>query len=379
MKKRLFAGAAAALFIPLAHAQSSVTLYGLIDTGIMYTHNAGGAAQWRMTSGTINGSRFGLRGIEDLGGGMNALFVLENGFNANNGTLGQDGKMFGRHAYMGLSGHRYGTLTFGRQYDTMVDFVAPLSATAGEFGDTDFAHPFDNDNLNHSLRIDNSVKYTSANYAGLKFGALYGFSNAANFAANRAYSLAASYGSGPLKLAGAYLQIDGSKGTTSASPGAVDAMEAKGLNQGGWSAGSAVMRSFGGGISYSLGSATVAFVYTHSQYDGADSFGATGPMHFDNYDANVRWTATPAVSIGAAYVYTDGHVSNPDGNHGADPKWQQIDLQAIYKLSRATDLYAEAMYQHASGRGYVAFVNGSGGASSTPNQIVATVGMRTRF
>lgn len=379
MKKRLLAGAAAALFVPLAHAQSSVTLYGLIDAGMMYTRNAGGAAQWRATSGTINGSRVGLRGNEDLGAGTNALFVLENGFNANNGTFGQDGKMFGRHAYMGLSGRRYGTLTFGRQYDSMVDFIAPLSATSGEFGDTDFAHPLDNDNLNHSLRIDNSVKYTSANRAGLKFGALYGFSNAANFAANRAYSLAAGYGSGPLKLAGAYLQIDGSMGTTSASPGAVDSNEAKGLNQGGWSTGSAVMRSFGGGISYALGSATVAFVYTHSQYDSDNSFGATGPIRFDNYDANVRWTATPAVSIGAAYVYTRGHVSNPDRNHGTDARWQQIDLQAVYRLSRATDLYAEAMVQHASGRGYVAFVNGSGGASSTQNQIVATAGMRTRF
>ncbi|MBY4865261.1 porin [Burkholderia sp. Bp9017] len=367
------------LFAPLAHAQSSVTLYGLIDAGIAYTNNAGGAAQWRMATGTINGSRFGLRGTEDLGGGVKALFVLENGFNANNGGLGQDGKLFGRFAYVGLSGNGYGTLTLGRQYDTLVDFVGPLSATAGDFGDTGFAHPFDNDNLNHSVRINNAVKYTSDTIAGFKVGALYGFSNSTNFAGNRAYSVAASYTNGPLKLAGAYLQMNGTKGSTSASAGATDVAEAKSVSQGGWSVGADRMRAYGGGIGYVFGPATVGFVYTRSQYDNSGSFGSTGQVAFNNFDVNVRYALTPAVSLGAAYVYTDASVSNPDSRHGTDPKWHQVDLQAVYKLSRRTDVYAEAMYQHASGRGYQAFINTSGGASSTANQIVGTIGMRTRF
>ncbi|EKS9911438.1 porin [Burkholderia multivorans] len=380
MKKTLIAGASvAALFAPVVHAQSAVTLYGLIDAGIAYTNNANGASQWRMTSGTINGSRIGFRGTEDLGGGLKALFVLENGFNANNGALGQDGKLFGRHAYVGLTHDAYGTLTLGRQYDTMVDFVAPLSATAGDFGDAGFAHPFDNDNLNHSLRINNAVKYTSPTVAGFKVGAMYAFSNATNFGANRAYSAAVSYTSGPLKLAGAYLQMNGTKGTTSASAGATDAAEAKGVNQGGWSIGADRMRSYGGGIGYTFGPATVGFVYTRAQYDNTGAFGSTGQIAFNNFDVNLRYALTPAFSLGAAYVYTDASVSNPDSRHGTDPKWHQVDLQAVYKLSRRTDVYAEAMYQHASGRGYQAFINGSGGASSTPNQIVGTIGMRTRF
>ncbi|WP_175855769.1 porin [Burkholderia anthina] len=369
----------AVLFAPFAHAQSSVTLYGLIDAGIAYTNNVNGGAQWRMATGTINGSRFGLRGTEDLGGGVKALFVLENGFNANNGGLGQDGKLFGRHAYVGLSGSGYGTLTLGRQYDTMVDFVAPLSATSGDFGDTGFSHPFDNDNLNHSVRINNAVKYTSDTIAGLKVGALYGFSNSTNFAGNRAYSVAASYTNGPLKLAGAYLQMNGTKGSTSASAGATDVVEAKSVSQGGWSVGADRMRAYGGGIGYVFGPATVGFVYTRSQYDNSGSFGSTGQVAFNNFDVNVRYAVTPAVSLGAAYVYTDATVSNPDSRHGTDPKWHQVDLQAVYKLSRRTDVYAEAMYRHASGRGYQAFINTSGGASSTANQIVGTIGMRTRF
>ena len=130
----------AALAASAAHAQSSVTLYGLIDAGLMYTNNVKTSATshgslFQATSGTVNGSRFGLRGAEDLGGGLKAIFVLENGFNVQNGKLGQNGRMFGRQAFVGLSSSDFGTVTLGRQYDSLVDFVAPLSGTAGTFGD----------------------------------------------------------------------------------------------------------------------------------------------------------------------------------------------------------------------------------------------------
>jgi predicted porin len=81
--------------------------------------------------GTINGSRWGLRGAEDLGGGLKAIFVLENGFSVQNGRLAQDGREFGRQAYVGVGSTQFGTVTLGRQYDSLVDFVAPLSGTAG--------------------------------------------------------------------------------------------------------------------------------------------------------------------------------------------------------------------------------------------------------
>jgi predicted porin len=64
---------------------------------------------------------------------------------------------------------------------------------------------------------------------------------------------------------------------------------------------------------------------------------------------------------------------------GNDPKWNQVNLQAVYAFSKRTDVYAEGMYQHATGHGYVAVINGAGGASSSANQVVGTVGMRTRF
>src|ERR1700758_2108659 len=117
MNKSLFAVGALCL-AATAHAQSSVTLYGLIDAGITYTNNQHGQKNFQATSGDINGSRFGLRGAEDLGGGLKAIFTLENGFSIQNGQLGQGGRLFGRQAFVGLSSDSYGTLTVGRQYDS---------------------------------------------------------------------------------------------------------------------------------------------------------------------------------------------------------------------------------------------------------------------
>src|SRR6202011_3782019 len=108
-------------------------------------------------------------------------------------------------AFVGLSSD-FDTVTMVRQYDSVVDYLGPLTAT-GSWGDTYFAHPGDNDNANNSLRMNNSVKYQSANYGGLSFSGLYAFSNqAGGFADNRAYSAGAGYQNGGLKLGAAYLQ-----------------------------------------------------------------------------------------------------------------------------------------------------------------------------
>src|SRR6201992_3012784 len=110
MTKTLMVAARTGVFAPAAHAQSSVTLYGIIDAGLTYTNNQGGSHNFKETSGSINGSRWGMRGSEDLGGGLKAIFTLENGFNITNGTLGQGGREFGRQAFVGLSSDRFGTV-----------------------------------------------------------------------------------------------------------------------------------------------------------------------------------------------------------------------------------------------------------------------------
>lgn len=108
MKKNLLATAALAAFASLAettaHAQSSVTLYGIIiiDAGISYVNNSASVPTnasnhlFKYDDGVAQGSRWGLKGAEDLGGGLKAIFTLENGFNSGMGALGQGGAEFGR-------------------------------------------------------------------------------------------------------------------------------------------------------------------------------------------------------------------------------------------------------------------------------------------
>jgi GBP family porin len=364
-----------------AHAQSAVTLYGLIDAGIMYSNNvASGSSHgplWQETSGAINGSRFGLRGTEALGNGLNSFFVLENGFNLNSGKLGQDNRLFGRSAYVGLGGDATGSLSVGLQYDSLVDFLRPLSAEAEDFGNTGFAHPFDNDNLVHSFALNNAIKYTSPNYSGLSFGGAYAFSNTTEFAADRAYSLGARYDDGPLTAAAAYMQLDGTSGA--AADGALDPDEASANGKGGFVLGAGVQRTLGAGVNYAFGAARLGLVYTQSTFDDSTSFGAAdGTVRFDNYEANARYAATPSLSFGVAYTFTDGSVDHTQ-TYGHHPHWHSVDFQTVYRLSKRTDVYFEALYQQVSGRNYVAFIDGAGGASSTDAQIAATVGVRTRF
>ena len=123
------AGIAVAAAPGMTFAQNSVTLYGIVEVGATYTSNAGGHQQYALTSGVASGSRFGLRGTEDLGSGLQALFDLENGFAPTTGKLGQNGTFFGRQAYVGLGGN-WGTLTLGRTNTNTYDLVSPLVSGA---------------------------------------------------------------------------------------------------------------------------------------------------------------------------------------------------------------------------------------------------------
>lgn len=388
MKKTLLAAAVVGAFSMTAHAQSSVTLYGLIDAGVAYTSNstttagASGSKNFRATSGLVNGSRWGLKGAEDLGGGNKAIFVLENGFSINNGGLGQNNRMFGRQAFVGLQNDKYGSVTIGRQYDSVVDYLAPLTLNGSSFGGTIASHPYDNDNTNNSFRVNNSVKYSSANYNGLTFGGLYGFSNkAGDFANNRAYSAGVNYANGPLTVGAAYLERQGNPGANNTS-GAVDTT----ANNGDSVFNASKQRVWGIGGNYAFGPATVGLVWTHTQLQGltsalynsqTTSFNNDG-LRFDNIEVNGRYMLTPAVSLAAAYTYT---MAKEDST-GQKPKFHTVTLQADYRLSKRTDVYLTGSYQHISdneGTGLQAGIGAAGGMSSTSSQTVVGTGIRHRF
>ncbi|MFM0212148.1 porin [Paraburkholderia sediminicola] len=382
MKKTLMVAALTGVFATAAHAQSSVTLYGLIDAGITYTNNQHGHSNWQETSGSVNGSRWGLRGSEDLGGGLKAIFTLENGFGINDGTLKQGGREFGRQAFVGLTSDQFGAVTLGRQYDSMVDYVGPLALTGTQYGGTQFAHPFDNDNLNNSFRVNNSVKYQSVNYGGFKFGALYGFSNQADgFANNRAYSAGASYNWGGLNLAAAYLQLN-SNGAT----GAAAAFNSGGAVSSDNTFFAGRQQTWGAGANYAFGPATVGLVYSQTNLSSLAGIGAgasgqsagigfanPSSARFQNIEANARYALTPAVSIAGSYTYTRASLA------GTSPHWNQFNLQTAYALSKRTDVYLQGEYQQTNENAIVdADINGLA-ASNSNKQIAVTAGLRHRF
>jgi len=394
MKKTLMVVALSGAFATAAHAQSSVTLYGLIDGGLTYTNNQAGHSAFQMRSGAVNGSRFGLRGSEDLGGGLKAIFTLENGFNINNGALGQSGRMFGRQAFVGLASDQFGAVTLGRQYDSVVDYLAPLSITGGQYGGTTAAHPFDNDNLNNSVRLNNTVKYSSTNYNGFKFGGTYSFSNSSQFANNRAYSFGASYNYGGLNVAGGYLQLnnDLASATFAGNAAALAGTGGAGAQTGEWTFAAGTQRTFGGGLNYTFGPATAGFVYTQTNLSNAAGGGisaaqsgtpggiafAGNSARFQNFEGNVRYALTPAMSLAGAYTYTRASLGG-----GVNPNYNSVSLQSDYLLSKRTDVYLQGNWQHVSSNpgGIGANLNGLGAdsASTTQNQVAVTVGMRHRF
>ncbi|WP_250471193.1 porin [Caballeronia sp. GAFFF1] len=383
MKKTLIVAAVAASFATAASAQSSVTLYGLVDAGFTFVNNVQAPRSadnyktnsWSMQSGNVQMSRWGLRGAEDLGGGMKAIFTLENGFNVANGN-GVDSRMFSRQAYVGLS-TQAGTVTLGRQTDAVADYLGPLSAT-GSWGGTYFAHPDDLDNLDgNAFRVNNSVKFVSANYAGLSFAGAYAFSNGAgSFADNRAYSLGAGYANGPFKVGAAYTQANGfNANNNGAITENVVAANAFSPVQD-----TARLRTFGAGGSFSAGAMTFGLLWTQTREDNnsIESYSSI----VNNYEVNGRYALTPALSLGAAYTFTNAK-TNFAGDTGR-ARFHQFGLQTDYALSKRTDIYAEGVVQIASSQDKEVYpfagINGApGGPSSSSRQVLVTTGIRHRF
>ncbi|AOI91114.1 porin [Burkholderia pseudomultivorans] len=385
MKKSLLALVALGAFAGAAHAQSSVTLYGIIDEGLLFNNNSGGKHLYSMASGVMQGSRFGLRGTEDLGGGLKAIFTLENGFDVNSGKLGQGSLMFGRQAYVGLSSN-FGTVTLGRQYDSVVDFVGPLEA-GDQWGGYIAAHPGDLDNFNNAYRVNNAIKYTSPTYAGFSFGGLYSLGGiAGQFARNQVWSLGAGYNNGPLVLGVGYLnaRTPGNAGGMFNNGSTAAAVPVTSPVYGAYANNANTYQVIGAGGAYTFGAATIGATYSNTKFKGF----SVGPYvnqtaTFNNGEINFKYQLTPALILGAAYDYTQG--SKIDGNSAA--KYHQGSLGVDYFLSKRTDVYVIGVYQHASGNvldanGDVvkatAAINGLSG-SSTSNQVAARVGIRHKF
>nr|WP_241161798.1 porin [Burkholderia gladioli] len=356
-----------------ALAQSSVTLYGIISNGLGYVSNQGGHGSWTMISGANQNNRLGFKLNEDLGGGLSAVGVLENGFDSNSGKLGQGGRMFGRQVFVGLSSPTYGTVTFGRQYDVLWDYLNRIEPQA--MGPGLGVSVGSNDNIEGNFRYSNSVKYTSPEWGGFGFKALYAFSNkAGSFQQNRAFSAGVNFDMRTQRYSLVYVEID-HPGT--ANPGGAVSDDYAGapfqlsrsspLSS---SVGVRKQRVIAGGAEYRFDALSLAGIASDVRYDYLD---ATS-LHLENLSLIGVYKFTPALFVSAAYLYTHGSYGGLESN----PHWNQGQLSVDYFLSKRTDIFAYANYIRASGSRAIAVLFLSS-PSSTKEQTAIVAGIRHKF
>lgn len=331
--------------IGTAYAQSSVTLYGILDAGVSYLKTNDGN-RYTLQNGTIYGNRWGLKGSEDLGDGLKAIFQVESGFQIGTGKSSQGSRLFGRQSFVGLSSSRWGTIDAGRMYEPVVDLVHPLTAD-GSYGSVVFATPGDVDNNDFSARVSNAIKYVSPTINGLKFEALVAPGGVAgSLGQGYTWSTAAVYSAGPFRFAAGYHDSVNANSTTG------------GLRTG-WTSNTDDGQFEGGSINSAYQTAHVLGIgQAAAQYD-------SGPWQFGVGYSNARYTAdgestfantetyntgraygfyriTPVAIIGMGYVYTSA-------KGDASSHYNDVSAGGFYLLSKQTELYAVATFQRASG------------------------------
>ncbi|WP_042887965.1 porin [Cupriavidus necator] len=364
--------AAFAVIAGSAHAQStSVTLYGVVDANIEYVSHyssitptpANGLSRgpaenlFRLSSGGLSGSRWGLRGVEDLGGGWKGLFVLESGFGLDDGKSQQGGRLFGRQAFVGIRSDQLGQLSFGRQYTSIFEGFANFSP--GGFP-TQYEPVVVETGLNH--RSDNTVKY-SGQFGGVTAFAHWSFGNGVagggevpgQFRRDTGYGASLGYASGPFGVAVVYDQYSP---TLNAAGATGDFKKA------------------GAAASYSFGAAKVMGGYRWGR--NADASGVT--LLRDNfYWLGGTYQVTPAISLALTYFYDD--VKNLAGTNIKNP-WQ-VSFIADYSLSKRTDIYLTTAYVKESGINFdtsaIGFANGYFLGTGKNSMFAAAVGIRQKF
>ncbi|CAD6555962.1 porin [Paraburkholderia metrosideri] len=358
MKKALI-GSALGLVALGAHAQSSVTLYGVVDTGIGYQSssaalgsNAGGRSQIKMVQGVWAGNRFGLKGSEDLGGGTKAIFQLEEGYNSTNGAENNAGLMFSRQAYVGVTNSTYGTLTAGRQYTPYYTLLSPYSPTTwltGAYG----AHPGDIDSMDTIYRQNNSLVYTSPNIHGLTVSGSYALGGVpGSFSAGQTWSAAAQYIAGPFGIAAGIQRVDnstpggGAWGANSTMISGTSQAGVSAINNGFLTAAKQQRVAVTGGYAFNS-QWDVSFAYSNVQYAPGINSAFHGTAIWNTGGAVLHFKPITALDLAAGYSYTRATESN---GISSAANYSQFNLSQYYSLSKRTGLYALEAYQRAGGQ-----------------------------
>ncbi|MBP0623203.1 MULTISPECIES: porin [Cupriavidus] len=341
-----------------ASAQSSVTLYGLVDTNIEFSnHNAvdgksaasGLANAYRMNSGGMNSSRWGIRGKEDLGGGLKSIFTLESGIDTDTGNS-SDGRLFGRLAFVGIES-RYGQLALGRQTSSMYDLVLPHDPMGYAPQYSWVSSTGSAPSTGYKTRLDNTVKYTGV------FGPVTTVAH---------YSLGEQVGNGNASAAfGGGLRYDG-------GPASFGVVFDQGNGAPTASGTYSKARDITASGSYSFGAFSVLGGYRW--YELIPVTG--GSARSDLWWAGVRYAVTPALRLTGAVYYEDKK------DTASDP--MLFVLQAVYSLSKRTSLYSTVGYAYAKTNNDGTFtpVGVMRAGDRTPvasNQTGVTLGIQHRF
>ena len=335
MKKTLIALAALGAMASVAHAQSTVTLYGLLDANVQsYKTNVfvgtGASAtvqsltQTKIDGAGLNGSRWGMRIKEDLGGGMAIVGNLESGLNIDTGSSGQGGLLFGRRANVGVSSG-FGTLVVGRN-SSSYDDVSGDHALMGQ-------SIFDPSNTNngpsvsaagilsligrnsswvgYNTRFNNSVKYDTPNFSGFSGSVMYalGEDKTATNNASKTVSANLKYTNGPLLVSGGYQSeaAQNSVGTLGGKPALENTLVS---------------------VAYDFGVAKVAAGYNRAKLKDIAVGTSLNAQKEMNVSVSVPLGAT---TLSAGYAQSKGDDLGKSSGFG---------VQGLYSLSKRTTLYA---------------------------------------
>ncbi len=376
MKKSLLALAVLGAFAGAAQAQSSVTLYGIVDAGVLYTTGNQSAAAGAVAGQTGNRigfqsgieatNRWGIRGSEDLGGGLAATFALENGFSsATGGMLGNGaagtgpvaGKLFDRGATVGLKGG-FGSVTLGRNWSPFVlSQIAVDSNGFSNFGSLN-SLAFQATSANPVAQgfsyywVDNSIVYNTPSFSGFDASLLYGFGNVAgDNGAGRTWSLSGKYANGPLTVAAGY--FDSKNNGALVNGAAVPTTES---GQRAW--------HIGGKYNFGVATAHVEF----ANYKN--------PFQSDLFNTDF-WSIGAAAPIGTNMVFLANWIHKKDKNV-SDRNADLFKFAVDYNFSKTTTAYVNLGFTRNKRLGNTGLLN-SGYTVAGENQTALGVGLRKAF
>jgi predicted porin len=349
-------GAAATSFLLAGNAAAqttNVTIYGIVDGGPEIINNAGASHNTleRISSGNLSGSRIGFRGVEDLGGGLAAVFALENGFDVSTGTALQSGRLFGRQAFVGLQGN-WGSLLVGRQNSLQLDWMSKYNTMdnatwSSKVLDTSFSDRVDNE-IKLSVKVIDPLDVSA--YYSTGFDSTKGGEIAGSAKAGREYGLGTQYTGSTLRLAALY---DAKNGQTAVAASDTD----RHLTFGARYRFTESVEAMGG---YLFRKQNTANVVTRA----------------DMYWIGAAWQVTGPWQLSASYYHLNQKESDQDPS--------SIVTLVKYSLSKRTDLYLINSYVMNRGGSNLG-VNGLGSGTATTditpgyNQFGTMFGIRHTF